>query len=45
MAVCDRLEEQLATSRAESRLLLDAVLYGALHDSHREIEKAAFVQV
>jgi hypothetical protein len=39
------LEEQLATSRADSRLLLDAVLYSALHDSHREIEKRAVVQV
>jgi type I restriction enzyme S subunit len=38
MAVCDRLEGQLATSRAETGLLLDAALYGALHDSCHEME-------
>ncbi len=30
MAVCDRLESQLATDRSESRRLLEAVLHEAL---------------
>jgi type I restriction enzyme, S subunit len=30
MALCDRIEEQLSTSQAESRRLLDAVLQEAL---------------
>jgi type I restriction enzyme S subunit len=44
MAVCDRLEHQVATAQAENRRLLEAVLFHALNDSHREIDKIFAVQ-
>jgi len=44
IAVCDQLEHQVATAQAESRRLLEAVLFHALNDSHREIDKNFAVQ-
>jgi type I restriction enzyme, S subunit len=39
MLLCEQLEAQLTTAKSESRRLLEAVLYGALHGRHRDTDR------
>jgi type I restriction enzyme S subunit len=44
MILCDQLEAQLTSTQSEKQSLLEAVLFHALNDSHRETDKNFAVQ-